>query len=106
MTKDKSLIDKDKTLIDLIEKLKLRVNFNLIEIYDDWDADLCAIGLKRQERLVYLSTYNFAVGRSEGYDYDFELLNEQQPDKLNVLKEARNIKEEECIADIKKFLDV
>lgn len=97
---------KDKSLIDLIEKLKLRVNFSLIEIVDNWDADLCAIGLKRQERLVYLSTWNFADGIYDGYDYDFELLNEQQPDKLNVLKEARNIKEEECITDIKKFLDV
>ena len=97
---------KDKTLIDLIEKLKLRINFNLIEIVNNWDADLCAIGLKRQDRLVYLSTWNFADGIYEGYDYDFELLNEQEPENSNVIKEARNVKEEECIADIAKFLDV
>jgi hypothetical protein len=96
---------KDKSIIELIEKLKLRVNFNQIEIVDYWDADLCAIGLKRQDRLVYLSTWNFADGIYDGYDYDFELYDEQQPDK-NVLKEARNVKEEECIADIAKFLDV
>lgn len=97
---------KDRSIIDLIEKLKLRINFNQIEIVDYWDGDLCAIGFKREERLVYLSSYNFANGISDGYDYDFELLNKQQVDNLNVIKEARNTKEEELIADIKEFLDV
>jgi hypothetical protein len=97
---------KDKSIFDFIEKLKLQVNFNLIEIVDKWDADLCAVGFKRQDRLVYLSTYKFAVGKSDGYDYDFELYNEQQPENSNLIKEARNIREEECIADIAKFLDV
>lgn len=57
---------KDRSLIDLIEKLKLRMNFNRAEIVDYWDGDMCSIGLKREERLVYLSSYNFANGISDG----------------------------------------
>lgn len=97
---------KHKTLIALLDKLKSKVDFDKVEFVDYWDGDLCAIGFKRGIRLVYLSSWNFADGISEGYDYDFELLNEKQSDKLSVLKEARNVSEEELIADIKEFLDV
>jgi hypothetical protein len=92
---------KHTSIIDLIEKLKLRINFNQVEIVDYWDGDLCAIGFKRKERLVCLSSYNFANGISDDYDYDFEMLNEQQVDNLNIIKKARNRKEEQLIADIK-----
>ena len=98
-------MEKEKTLIDLLEKLKLKANFNKIEFVDYWDGDLCAIGFKRGNRLVYLSSYNFASGKCEGYDYDFELLNEKI-DELNVIKEARNVSEEELITDIKLFLEI
>ena len=97
---------KDKTLIALLDKLKLKADFDKVKFVDYWDGDLCAIGFKRGNRLVYLSSWNFSDGRSEGYDYDFELINENPSDKLNVLKEARNVNEEELIADIKEFLDI
>jgi hypothetical protein len=97
---------KDKSLIALLDKLRSKADFDKVEFVDNWDGDLCAIGFKRGNRLVYLSSWNFSDGISEGYDYDFELLNENPSDKLNVLKEARSISEEELIADIKKFLDI
>ena len=96
---------KDKTLLALLDKLKSKADFDKVEFVDYWDGDLCAIGFKRGVRLVYLSSWTFADGINEGYDYDFELLNEQS-DKLNVLKEARNVSEEELIADIKEYLDI
>jgi hypothetical protein len=96
---------KDRSIIDLIEKLKLRIDFKQVEIVDYWDADLCAIGIKCEGRLVYLSSYNFANGTSDGYDYDFELLNERQVDKINVIKKATNVKEEQLIIDIQDFLE-
>ena len=97
---------KDKSLITLLDKLRSKADFDKVEFIDNWDGDLCAIGFKRGNRLVYLSSWNFSDGISEGYDYDFELLNENPSDKLNVLKEARSVSEEELIADIKKFLDI
>jgi hypothetical protein len=64
------------------------------------------IGFKRGIRLVYLSSWSFAEGITKGYDYDFELLNEKESDKLNVLKEVRDVSEDELIADIKAFLEI
>lgn len=97
---------KHKTIFDLIDNFKLKTDFDKVEIIDYWDGDLCAIGIKRNNLLVYISTYNFSEGKVNGYDYDFELLNEKQIDNLNVIKEVRNATERELIDDLKTFLGV
>lgn len=99
-------MEKHKTLIAILQKLEAKSDFQKVEFIDHWDGDLCAIGFKRGNRLVYLSSWNFADGVTKGYDYDFELINENASDKLNVLKEARDISEDEVIADIKGFLEI
>ena len=99
-------MEKHKTLVAILKKLESRSDFQKVEFVDNWDGDLCAIGFKRGIRLVYLSSWNFADGITKGYDYDFELLNENESDKLNVLKEARDVSEDELIADIKAFLEI
>jgi hypothetical protein len=99
-------MDKHKTLVDILKKIESKSDFHKVKFVDNWDGDLCAIGFKCGNRLVYLSSYIMADGKTEGYDYDFELLNEKEPDKLNVLKEARAISEDELIADIKAFLEI
>jgi hypothetical protein len=53
------IMEKDKTIIELIERLKFKVNFALLEIVDNWEVDLCAIGLKKGNKLVYISTFNY-----------------------------------------------
>ncbi|HEY8897256.1 MAG TPA: hypothetical protein VIM79_20675 [Niastella sp.] len=97
-------MEKHKTLIALLKKLESKSDFSKVEFVDHWDGDLCAIGFKRGSRLVYLSSWNFADGVTKGYDCDFELINDS--DKLNVLKEARDVSEDELIADIKAFLEI
>ena len=97
---------KDKTIVDLIDKLRLATNFAEAEIVDYWDGDLCAIGIKRHRRLVYISTFDLSQGKVNGYDYDLELLDEKLVDKLNIVKEGRNVTEEKLIAEIKLFLRV
>ena len=99
-------MEKHKTLVAILEKIRSKSDFDKVEFVDNWDSDLCAIGFKCGNRLVYLSSYNLAEGTTEGYDYDFELLNEKESGNLNVLKEAKNVSEEELIADIKAFLEI
>ena len=93
-------MEKDQTIIDLINKLEELPNFNLIEFVDNWDADLCAIGIKKGDRLVYISTFD---GNGK-YDYDLELLDTDNIEKLNVIKEGRGVSEEALINEIKIFL--
>jgi len=97
---------KDKTILDIIDKLRIKTDFEKAEVIDYWDGDLCAIGIKRNDRMVYISTFNFSEGKVNEYDYDFELLNEEQIDKLNVVKEVRNATEQELIGDLKQFLGI
>jgi hypothetical protein len=97
---------KDKTILDLIDKLRSKTHFDRVEIVDYWDGDLCAIGIKRDNRLVYICSYDFREGKVNGYDYDLELLDEKQVDKLNVVKEARNVTEEILIEELKVFLEI
>lgn len=97
---------KDKSVFDLIEKLKLQTDFDKTEIINHWDALLCSIGIKRGIRMVYIDSLNISEGKIDGYDYDLEILDEEQPDNINVIKEGRNVTEKELIAVVKAFLDI
>jgi putative N-acetylmannosamine-6-phosphate epimerase len=98
--------EKDKTITELINKLKLVINFNLIDIVDYWDADLCAIGLKKGNRLVYISTYGYIHDEKIKYDFDLELINETSEDKIEVVKEGRGVSEIDLAAEIVMFFGI
>jgi len=99
------MMEKDKTILNLIERLKLIINFNVIQIVDYWQADFCAIGLKKGNKLIYISTYSYDVNNIK-YDYDLEIINEEKEDNINVVKEVRSVSEDELVKDIKFFLEV
>ena len=66
-----SIMEKDKSILDFINKLRLITNFTLVEIVDYWDADLCAVGIQKGHRLVYINTFNYIDSQIIKYDYDF-----------------------------------
>jgi DNA-binding MltR family transcriptional regulator len=72
---------KDKTIIDLFQRLKIVSNFSLLHTVDYWDADLCALGLQRDDKLVYISTFNYIDNEIIKYDYDFEIIDKNE-DKI------------------------
>lgn len=43
------MMEKDKTIVNFLNKLKLLNNSFLLEIVDYWNADNCAIGLKKKK---------------------------------------------------------
>ena len=96
---------KHKIIKRLIERFKLELNFNLIEIRDYWDANLLAIGLVRGDKLVYIVA-KILDNRIVLYDYDFEILDEEHLDNLNVIKEVRDVTENELVHAIKDYLNV
>jgi hypothetical protein len=53
-------LNKDKSIIHLIDHLDSRFGFDKFIINDFWNADLCAIGLSDPQKaaLIYISTYN------------------------------------------------
>lgn len=99
-------MEKDKTILNLINKLKSILDFTLLKVVDHWPSDLCAIGLQRGDKLVYISTYNFVDKGKLRYDYDLELIDESGETKINVLKEGRGVTENELTEELRVFLEV
>jgi hypothetical protein len=97
---------KDITVIKLIERLKLIIDFTLLEIVDYWEADLCAIGLRKGNRLVYISTFNHVENNELNYDVDLEIVDDNHKEKFNVIKEGRNVSEKALVDEVKLFLGV
>jgi hypothetical protein len=74
-----------------------------LEIVDNWEADLCAIELKRNDKMIYISTFNYGDQIPILYDYDLELLDHKQILTYNVIKESRGVTEKELIEEIDLF---
>ena len=69
-----SNLTKDKTIHDLLAKLRSRFGEDSFEIEDYWEADLCAIGIvnpTNRRSLAYISTYGLPEAQ---YYLELELL--------------------------------
>ena len=99
-------MEKDISIINFITRLKTSINFNRVEIVDYWEADLCAIGLRDGDKLIYISTYNYLYDKEVKFDFDKELLNNDHLDEIKIVETGRNVSEEDLIHEIKLFLGV
>lgn len=97
-------MEKDKSIVDFISRIKSNEQLSKIEIVDHWYADLCAIGLKKKSRLVYISTFNYVDKSIKKYDFDFEILDEENSDNVKTVKRGRGVTEIELIKEIIEFL--
>ena len=93
----------DVTIINFINILRKTFDISQVEVIDLWEADTCAIGIKKEDKLVYISTYNYCQNKIISYDFDFEIINEN---KLEVIKERRGVIEKELLNEINIFLDL
>ena len=81
----------------------LKKHLKDFEVVDYWELDLCAIGVKKNNKLVYISNFNFIEKKELKYDYDFEIVNPKTKEEINVIKEFRDKLEIELLSDIKLF---
>ena len=96
---------KDKTIIDLVRNIKLYSNIEGLNPIDYWDADLCAIGLVKGKKLVYISTYDYYLSEKiPKYYYEFELLTDVIDD-FTVVKTADGVTFNELIAEMRSFFN-
>ena len=56
--------------------------------------------------MVYLAANKSINSRLITYDFDFEIINEDQIDNIKVIKESRNVSERETIDEIREFLNI
>jgi hypothetical protein len=95
-------VEKDKSVTDFLGRLQLATDLTLVQFVDYWDADLCAIGIKRGNRLVYISTFDVVYK----YYYELELLDENELGKYTVLQRGDGVDENVLISIVKEFLKI
>ena len=95
-------MEKDKSIIDLISKVKLYSNIDSLSIIDYWDGDLCAIGFTQGNKLVYISTFGFLNEIIPKYYYEFEILTEKI-EIFSVVKTADGVTLNELLEDMRSF---
>ena len=88
---------KDITIENFLKNLKNTLDTSQVEVIDLWEADTCAIGIKKKNKLIYISTYNYFENEPIRYDFDFEIINKN---KLEVIKEGRGVTEKELLDEI------
>jgi hypothetical protein len=94
---------KDKSIIDLISKVKLYSNIDSLNIIDYWEGDLFAIGFTKGNKLVYISTFDNFSETIQKYYYEFEILT-NQIDVYSVVKTGDGVTFPELITEMKSFL--
>ena len=52
------LKSKNKTIQDIVDIINQIFGYDYFSVVDFWDADNCAIGLKRDEKLIYISNWD------------------------------------------------
>lgn len=95
-------VEKDAGITAFIDRLELAADLAQVQFVDYWDADLCAIGIRRENRLVYVSTCN---GKDNLY-YELELLDEIDVTNYTVLQRGDGVNENVLISVVKEYLNL
>lgn len=97
-------LHKDKSIINLLEKLFTKFDNSNFSIADFWDADLFAIGIQDSQSknyLIYISTYKKLNGR---YFIEVEKAKEKETNNISVVEKFNDINFEQLTGIIEKYL--
>lgn len=74
-------------------------------IIDFWEADLSAIGLKKDNKVVYISNWNFRFNKENEMSYyvAFEIINIETMETINTVKDINEINRANLILELKLF---
>ncbi len=98
------MIEKDDSIVKLIERLESKIDFTAIEFVPYWDGDLRAIGLKRRNHLIYISTYDHAELPEFQCYFELELIDEKNSDEtIETILVGREVSEAELVAVMKEY---
>ncbi len=96
-------LKKDQDIINLLDRLQISSRGWRVE--DHWEADLCAIGIAKEESprlLVYVSTYDRTSGR---YDYQCETPADSGTDSYITKASGENVSYKKLLRVMEDHLD-
>lgn len=112
----KSLENKDASIVAVFKRIMSYFGEGFLETYflddeeklvDLWEADLLAIGLKRKQKVIYISIWDFKDRALEDMKYfvEFELIDEETLKQKERVKEINGISADDLLQEIKKFVN-
>lgn len=96
-------IKKHKRLASFLRRIQGLLGQKAIQIVDYWDSDLCAIGLRKKQKLLYIGTYPYISNTKRLYDYELELIEDDASNSSITLEEGRAVKEPMLIRVIERL---
>lgn len=111
-----SLENKDSSIITIVKRVINHFGEGFFETYfsgdeeklvDFWEADLFAIGLKRKQKVIHISTLNFKDRDLDDMKYyiEFELIDEETLEQTESVKEIDGVNADDLLQEIKKFVN-
>jgi len=88
------VIKKQKEIIELVNLVNYTFGNDAPTINDHWETDLCAIGLQKNDKLIYIAAY-----AHNDYFYECELLVDD-PDVIYIAQDTENNVSKERILEV------
>ena len=82
------------------------MDFSQFEIIDFWDADLCAIGFQKEEKTIYINTFEWLHCRPPKYYLDLEVSTGKELHEFKVVETKKGISEEVLVQEIRTFFEI
>jgi hypothetical protein len=100
------LLNKDKTIQIIWTSIVKAFGNNFFSKVDFWDADNYAFGIRKKEKLIYISTWDFKESTENDVRCfaEFDLLNQATLETVERVKEIKDVGIDELIFEIKNFI--
>lgn len=98
------LQNKDKKLIEIVNKLANSLTGQSIEFVDYWESDLCATGFIIRNKLIYVSTWDTRSSNELICYCELELLINKKEQTYKLYKSFDRIDLETLIVEVANFI--
>jgi len=99
------LRNKDQSIVYIYNLVVEMLGKDAFELVDYWEADLVAIGFKRKNKLVYISTWTYSDAAQEDMKYyaEFEVIDEVTSETISVAKVLDGVGEDVLLKEVRDY---
>jgi len=102
------LQSKHEAIVNIVHLISATFGKDFFNLPGFWEADNYAIGLKKQNKLIYISNWDYR-DRPPGdmwYSAEFELVDEHTAETLSIERVIDGLNQDGLIKEIKEFLEI
>lgn len=101
-----NLQNKDISIQEVWSIISNRFGVDFFTLVDFWDADSCALGFTKGEKLIYISTWHYRANKEREIKCyaEFELIDVKSLEPKRTIKQMHEISLREMLNEIGLFL--